>query len=540
MIDDLFDSIGAEFDPEFENRGTIFTLIIWGVGVFLHIVYIFSGAYTSSSSLNLSLMAFIAYGFVFYFLTLPSHTFFKWDNLLVCIGLSFLSVFLPVGLAYIATYLPWVSLFIVFTPVWPVFILLYFSDENPIFRFIFGGYVLFWTFYFMLFFLANLPFFSIRPGIIPRINVMDAMVEYVWKPLGENAGLILKKAKDFIFMLSRRYDPFRLILKMPLDEFIDLQIQKSLGLDTPSVATENVTVGKKYGLEIENLDLPINKFPAGYAEKIEIFFDVQNYGVPEELEFLVGCYIPLGEKEIINGSVFNILTEENAICNIYDPERCLKDKLDKNDIGMYMCVFSVEELPEEKVKKGEVFEAILFLIHNTTIKNSLTYYIINYSELILLKRKEEDFFKSYKLDLPKMVYDPKKPYKFVGGFKAQPLVVDRLNLLEIKAEKQWTTSGRASKIDYITFNFTHPFEIRVTGEKPTTPVDYYSIDCSKVKCDFNSTDFVFPVIPQKISKNLVSLTLDISSSFIYQIEKKVSFSFEKSEDEKKEDKAETE
>ncbi|MEM4396115.1 MAG: hypothetical protein QXR30_00430 [Candidatus Woesearchaeota archaeon] len=499
-VADFIERLKSEFSPEFENKGKGIILILFFFAVFIHLLDLTTN-FNRGYLINTFLFFYIIYGFFFYFFTLPSDTFFKWDNLIFCFLLSLFSFFLPIPFIYLSKFFPWIIVFLVFTPIWPIFILYSFYNDVPIFKFLLNGYVLFWTIFFLIYFMANLPTIDgVSPVYKNTINIRKTIYEYVFVELKENVIYLWTQIKTeavklFNMFRSGEFTIFKLFLGKSLDEFIDENVQKALGLDTEIQNVENITIPPSYGLTITNIESLLNKYPKN--SKIKIYFQVENKGVNKKLSFYAGCKMQSeetvssempeisklpekGDKNYILGKVNSQFLEkkETGSYSDYDPlslDFSTKYELDKDESLDLECTFENIDTPGKK-------NIEIYVIYFSNVTSTLQYYLINQEEVLKLRKKKQNFFEAYNLKLPATIYDPFEPYLIRMNFYAQPLINETENLLQMILEKNWNLDGDLYRIYKMNLSFGKTFTLSYYEVKNYENKEIL-IDISNINCD---------------------------------------------------------
>ncbi|MEM1988665.1 MAG: hypothetical protein QXS41_02385 [Candidatus Woesearchaeota archaeon] len=567
-VADFIERLKSEFSPEFENKGNGIILVLFFFAVFIHLIDLITN-FNRGYLINSFLVFYLIYGFFFYFFTLPSDTFFKWDNLIFCFLLSLFSFFLPIPFIYLSKFFPWIIIFLVFTPVWPIFILYSFYNEVPIFKFLLNGYVLFWTIFFLIYFMANLPTIDgVSPVYKNTVDVQKAVSDYVFNDLVMNSMNVWQKIKEeanklFDMAKSGQFSMFKLFFGKSMDEFFDYYIDKytqvAMGLDTETTTVENITKPPDYGLGITEVQSILPSYLPN--SNVRIFFQVQNFGVPKVLPFMVGCRMedqkeekPEDEKKVEKkeseeekktytiGKVFPqfIEKEKVSICDYEKLDSCnnIIFYLDKDDSMDFECFF-------ENVGGKDKRSVEIYVIYFSNFSSSLQYYVINETEALNLRKKKQNFFEAYKLKLPETVYDPKEPYRVRIGFFALPLISDLENRLEFVFEKTWTLDGEIFKIKNILINLNREFDLAYYENKDKNTLiklDADAIDCEKKEltkyekavCNLKNKDIFRITLSTKETKPIQTNEVNIKGELIYIIKKGIEIQIES--DEEKEDK----
>lgn len=566
---DFIERLKSEFSPEFENKGTGIILTLFFLAVFVHLIDLITN-FNRGYLINTFLIFYLVFGFVFYFFTLPSDTFFKWDNLLFCFLLSAFAFFLPIPFIYLSKFFPWIIVFLVFTPVWPFFILYSFYNDVVIFKFILNIYVLFWTIFFLIFFMANLPKLDgLSPIYTNTVDIQKAISDYVFKDFVMNSMNIWQNIKEegkklFNMAKSGEFSLFKLFFGKTMDQFFDHYIDKytqiAMGVDTQTTTVENFTKPPDYGLAITEVQSILPSYLPN--SNVRIFFQVQNFGVPKLIPFMVGCRMedqkeenPKEEKKVEKkdaeevkktytlGKVFPqfIGKEKISICDYEKLDSCnnLFFYLDKDESMDFECFF--ENVGGKNKRTIEIY-----VIYFSNFSSSLQYYVINETEALNLRKKKQNFFDAYKIKLPETVYDPKEPYRVRIGFLALPLISDVENRLEFVFEKTWTLDGEIFKIKNVQINLNREFNLNYYENKEKNTIirlDANAIDCEqkelrkyeKAICNLKNKEMFRITLSTTENKPIQMDEVNIKGELIYVIKNGIEIQIE-SEDEKKDEK----
>ncbi len=526
-VKEKFFEISGEF-TEIEFRDDIgnTAAILFVVAIAIHFFDALMG-FNRSSLGALFFVLYFLFASVFYFATLPGKI--VLGNLALSLGLSFASFYAPYLVILISKYFPMILIFLVFTPIWPMFILLKFYGESNVLRGIGFTISIIWTVAFLAYFYNHFPTQAKNVFYERAINVKEP----AWKLI---KGVYTNIATAGI----KIYNDLTTGISKSIDNFMNRMMMVAMG-QTETQETQQVQPREKIGLYIENVYLTLDEYPKDI--KPQIFFTVSSYNLVQKLNVRFYCYAELIEAE---------KKDEKGNKETTAKKSSVEGASEKGKKETKKFFGEIEALTDSSFKGHRIFwhdqtedfscvlpnslepgkyKVIVGVKFNETAASSLPVYLISFKMYTKIRAQGKDFFSAYNLPKPRAQQNNPTAAIINLGFKSQPLIESTPNTLSINIIKsdKWE-SGEIEKFYLLQIDpkKLSNYIASVKGIKMVDPkIVYWEEEGEKGKIYEISPDVMtkfsksfgaqFLIMPKRISKELISSDLVVFARYQYDI-----------------------
>jgi len=516
-LKEKFKDVVGEF-TEVEYRQNIGNSVaaLFIAAIVIHIFDVLMG-FNRSSLGPLFFVMYFLFASAFYFATLPGKI--VLGNLAVALGLSFASFYAPYLIILISKYFPMVLIFLVFTPIWPMYILFTFYEDSDVLRGIGFTISILWTVAFLAYFYNHFP--------TQAKNVFYERAVDVKEPAWE---LIKNVYTNIVDAGVKIYNDINNGISNSINSFMDQMISVAMG-ETETQETKQVQPQEKQGIYIENVYLTLDENP-------QVFFTVSAYNLIQKINASVECYAKLEKKEKEDEDEKDVSHEKVEKTEVYGLES--KGKREKEIKGK---VFSlthedfkgkitlwhdqVEDfrcvLPKN-LAPGE-YKAIVKVKFNETATTSLPVYLISFKMYSKIRAQGKDFFTLYNLPTPRAQQNLPTAAIIKLGFKSQPLIEATPNTLLINVVKseKWQ-EGEIEKFNSLIINLKKLKNyiasikgIKIKNPIPSTEETVFEIPKDVMNKFSKSFEAKFLITPKRIDKELISSDFIVSTNYEYLI-----------------------